>query len=30
MSNWGVKQPKHHNRPQPSKPVNDAIHILAA
>jgi len=30
MSNWGVKRPEHRDWPQPTKPPDDAITILAA
>jgi hypothetical protein len=30
MSNWNVKRPEHRNRPQPTKPPDDTITILAA
>jgi len=30
MSNWAVKRPQHRDWPQPTKPPNDAITILAA
>jgi hypothetical protein len=30
MSNWGVKRPEHRNWPQPTKPADEAITILAA
>ena len=29
MSNWGVKRPEHRNWPKPTKPIEDAITILA-
>jgi len=30
MSAWGVKRPEHRNWPQPTKPADDTIAILAA
>jgi hypothetical protein len=30
MSNWGVKRPQHRNWPQPTKPPDDLITVLAA
>jgi len=30
MSNWGVKRPEHRHWPQPTKPPDDAITVLAA
>ena len=30
MSNWGVKRPEHRNWPQPTKPAEEAIEVLAA
>ena len=30
MSNWRVKRPEHRNWPKPTKPIEDAITILAA
>ncbi|HEY5430270.1 MAG TPA: hypothetical protein VIK04_14235, partial [Solirubrobacteraceae bacterium] len=30
MSNWPVKRPDHRNWPQPAKPPEDTITILAA
>jgi hypothetical protein len=30
MSNWNVKRPEHRAWPQPSKPAQDTIEILAA
>jgi len=30
MSNWAVKRSEHHDWPQPTKPIDDAITILAA
>jgi hypothetical protein len=30
MSKWGVKRPCHRDWPQPTKPVEDAIDVLAA
>jgi hypothetical protein len=30
MSNWAVKRPEHQAWPQPTKPISQAITIIAA